>query len=229
MTDLDEDHSSDIIVSRALSDINYVDGFNQSGSINIVPEEGDKRTIVINSTLLNNIGKGNVTINEPHSNGNSTNCNTLYGSVSEFLGILQETPCTIILSNIDKEIKVDFDIQIIKNDDTHDITEFYNHAQEPENITLTPGEVFVMSRVGGDSYDSLNVYLIDHSIGIGQIIGLGSSDFVRISMDRITLYDNDYFVVPNIYDYDSDWDLVIAYSSNDELVSYFIADNIKIQ
>ena len=152
----------------------------------------------------------------------------MYGSVSEFLGISQETPCEI-LSNTEREIKVDFDLQIIKNDDTREITEFYNNVQEPENITLTPGEVFVMSRIGGDSYDSLNVYLIDHSIGIGQIIGLGSFDFVKVNMDRITLDDNDYFVVPNIYDYYSDWDLVKAYWSNDELVSYFIADNIKIQ
>lgn len=203
--------------------------FGQGNSLEIVPTDGNERTILVNSAVIGNISKGNVTIDNISTSDNLITCNTLYGSESNFLGLLEDTPCTLILSTYDQNIMVDFDFQIIQNDDTNDITQFYSSAQSPENVTMSPGEIFSISRIGGIPYDDLNIYLIDDSIGDGQIIGLDNSNFVRINLDHFKLYNTDYFAVPNIYDYDSDWKLVIAYASNEELRSYFILDGVKIQ
>ena len=43
------------------------------------------------------------------------------------------------------------------------------------------------------------------------------------------MYDADFLTVPNIDDGFSSRKLIIVYENNDELVSYFIPDNITIE
>ena len=67
-----------------------------------------------------------------------------------------------ILSN-NKEIIIDFDYQVLENDGTIRIDEYYNYLQLLNNLNLQPREIFVFSKDGGGYYDNLNVYLIDQN------------------------------------------------------------------
>lgn len=75
-------------------------------------------------------------------------CNTLDGTSSNSLGIDEQTPCTVTLSNNNKEIQIDFDYQVIENDDTNSIEEYYNSLQQLNNLILQPDEIFVFFRGG---------------------------------------------------------------------------------
>jgi len=156
-------------------------------------------------------------------------CNALDGTSSDFLGINEQTPCTVTLSNNDKVISIDFDYEVIENDDTNDITEYYNNEQQPNNIVIGPGEIFVFSREGGIDYDRLGIYLVDSNIENGNIIRIDSNDFARVFLDHIQFLNTDFFIVPNIDDGFSSWKLVVGYDINPELESYYIAENVSIE
>lgn len=96
-------------------------------------------------------------------------------------------------------------------------------------MILQPGEIFVFSRDGGEDYDDLVIYLVDQNVENGKIISVDSNDFARISLDHFIVMNTDFFIVPNIDDGFSSWKLVVGYENNDELVSYFIADNVTIE
>ena len=204
---------------------------NYSKPASIIPLNENQRHIQIDENVLQSLAS-NKSIGDISSFSNESEvvvCNTLDGTRSEFLGINGQTPCTVTLSNNEKEIKVDFDYEIIENDDTNDITEYYNNMQQPNNVVLEPGEIFVFSRDGGEDYDDLDIYLIDSNVENGNIIGVDSNGFARIFLDHFKAFNTDFFIVPNLDDGFSTWKMVIGYENNDELVSFFIADNVTIE
>ncbi|MDN5845486.1 MAG: hypothetical protein L0H53_04335 [Candidatus Nitrosocosmicus sp.] len=82
---------------------------------------------------------------------------------------------------------------------------------------------------GGENYDDLDIYLVDQDIRNGEIISVDSNDFARIFLDHLIFMNTDFFIVPDIDDGFSSSRLVVGYENNDELVSYFIADNVTIE
>ena len=204
---------------------------NYSKPASIIPLNENQRHIQIDENVLQSLAS-NKSMGNISSFSNESEvmvCNTLDGTRSEFFGINGQTPCTVTLSNNEKEIKVDFDYEIIENDDTNDITEYYNNLQQPNNVVLEPGEIFVFSRDGGEDYDDLDIYLIDSNVENGNIISVDSNEFVRVFLDHFKAFNTDFFIVPNLDDGFSTWKMVIGYENNDELVSFFIADNVTIE
>lgn len=203
---------------------------NNNKLVSIIPLNENQRQIQIDSNVLQSLAAnktgGNIS---SFSNDGGAVCNTLGGTSSDFLGINEQTPCTVTLSNNNKEIIIDFDYEIIENDDTNDITEYYNNLQQPNNVVLEPGEIFVFSREGGEDYDDLDIYLVDSNIENGNIIGIDSSEFARVFLDNFKFNNTDFFMIPNLDDGFSTWKLVIGYENNEELVSFFIADNVTIE
>ncbi len=211
--------------------LNNSDSTNNSNKfVSINPLNENQRQIQIDMNVLQSLASnksiGNIS---SYSNESEVVCNTIDGTSSEFLGINGQTPCTVTLSNNDKEIKIDFDYEIIENDDTNDITEYYNNIQQPNTVVLNPGEIFVFSREGGEDYDDLDIFLVDSNVENGNIIGVDSNEFARIFLDHFKSFNTDFFIVPNLDDGFSTWKMVIGYENNDELVSFFIADNVTIE
>jgi hypothetical protein len=203
---------------------------NYSKPASIIPLNENQRHIQIDENVLQSLAS-NKSIGDISSFSNESEvvvCNTLDGTSSGFLGINGQTPCTVTLSNNEKEIKIDFDYEIIENDDTNDITEYYNNMQQPNNVVLEPGEIFVFSRDGGEDYDDLDIFLVDSNVENGNIIGVDSNGFARVFLDHFKAFNTDFFIVPNLDDGFSTWKMVIGYENNDELVSFFIADNVTI-
>lgn len=66
-------------------------------------------------------------------------------------------------------------------------------------------------------------------MGTGKIINVGSNNFAKIILDHFVFMNTDFLTVPNIDDGFPSWKLIIIYENNDELVSYFIAENIIIE
>lgn len=212
--------------------LNYSESTNNNSKLaSIIPLNENQRHIQIDENVLQSLAS-NKSIGNISSFSNESEvvvCNTLDGTSSEFLGINGQTPCTVTLSNNEKEIKIDFDYEIIENDDTNDITEYYNNMQQPNNVVLEPGEIFVFSRDGGEDYDDLDIYLVDSNVENGNIIGVDSNEFARVFLDHFNAVNTDFFIVPNLDDGFSTWKMVIGYENNDELVSFFIADNVTIE
>ena len=75
----------------------------------------------------------------------------------------------------------------------------------------------------------MEVYLVDQNLGTGKIINVDSNNFAKIILDHFVFMNNDFLTVPNIDDGFSPWKLIIVYENNDELVSYFIPDNVIIE
>ena len=203
---------------------------NNNKLVSIIPLNENQRQIQIDKNVLqvlvSNKSIGNIS---SFANDSEAVCNTLDGTSSEFLGINGQTPCTVTLSNNDKEVKIDFDYEIIENDDTNDITEYYNNIQQPNTVVLNPGEIFVFSREGGEDYDDLDIFLVDSNVENGNIVGVDSNEFARVFLDHFESFNTDFLVVPNLDDGFSTWKMVIGYENNDELVSFFIADNVTIE
>ena len=227
---------SQLDISKINSNSTYL-GVNDSDSTNnynklvsIIPLNENQRQIQVDRNVLQSLALnksiGNIS---GFSNENEVVCNTIDGTSSEFLGINGQTPCTVTLSNNDKEIRIDFDYEIIENDDTNDITAYYNNLQQPNNVVLEPGEIFVFSRVGGEDYDDLDIFLVDSNVENGNIIGVDSNEFSKVFLDHFKFFNTDFFIVPNLDDGFSTWKMVIGYENNDELVSFFIADNVTIE
>ena len=227
---------SQLDISKINSNSTYL-GVNDSDSTNnynklvsIIPLNENQRQIQVDRNVLQSLALnksiGNIS---GFSNENEVVCNTIDGTSSEFLGINGQTPCTVTLSNNDKEIRIDFDYEIIENDDTNDITAYYNNLQQPNNVVLEPSEIFVFSREGGEDYDDLDIFLVDSDVENGNIIGVDSNEFARVFLDHFKFFNTDFFIVPNLDDGFSTWKMVIGYENNDELVSFFIADNVTIE
>ena len=227
---------SQLDISKINSNSTYL-GVNDSDSTNnynklvsIIPLNENQRQIQVDRDVLQSLvlnkSIGNIS---GFSNESEVICNTIDGTSSEFLGINGQTPCTITLSNNDKEIRIDFDYEIIENDDTNDITAYYNNLQQPNNVVLEPGEIFVFSREGGEDYDDLDIFLVGRNVENGNIIGFDSNEFARVFLDHFKFFNTDFFIVPNLDDGFSTWKMVIGYENNDELVSFFIADNVTIE
>ena len=227
---------SQLDISKINSNSTYL-GVNDSDSTNnynklvsIIPLNENQRQIQVDRNVLQSLALnksiGNIS---GFSNENEVVCNTIDGTSSEFLGINGQTPCTVTLSNNDKEIRIDFDYEIIENDDTNDITAYYNNLQQPNNVVLEPGEIFVFSREGGEDYDDLDIFLVDSNVENENIIGVDSNEFARVFLDHFKFFNTDFFIVPNLDDGFSTWKMVIGYENNDELVSFFIADNVTIE
>jgi len=227
---------SQLDISKINSNSTYL-GVNDSDSTNnynklvsIIPLNENQRQIQVDRDVLQSLALnksiGNIS---GFSNENEVVCNTIDGTSSEFLGINGQTPCTVTLSNNDKEIRIDFDYEIIENDDTNDITAYYNNLQQPNNVVLEPSEIFVFSREGGEDYDDLDIFLVDSDVENGNIIGVDSNEFARVFLDHFKFFNTDFFIVPNLDDGFSTWKMVIGYENNDELVSFFIADNVTIE
>ncbi len=66
-------------------------------------------------------------------------------------------------------------------------------------------------------------------MGTGKIINVDSNNFAKIILDHFVFMNTDFLTVPNIDDGFPSWKLIIIYENNDELVSYFIADNVIIE
>ncbi len=66
-------------------------------------------------------------------------------------------------------------------------------------------------------------------MGTGKIINVGSNNFAKIILDHFVFMNTDFLTVPNIDDGFPSWKLIIIYENNDGLVSYFIAENIRIE
>ncbi|MDN5846576.1 MAG: hypothetical protein L0H53_09930 [Candidatus Nitrosocosmicus sp.] len=209
---------------------NNSDSKDNNTLVSIIPLNQDQRQIHVDSIILQNLAS-NKTLDNISSfvHDGGAVCNTLDGTSSDFLGINEQTPCTVTLSNNDKEISIDFDYEIIENDDTNDITEYYNNEQQPSNVVLEPGEIFVFSREGGIDYDDLGIYLVDSNVENGNIIRIDSNEFARIFLDHFQFLNTDFFIVPNTDDGFSTWKLVIEYEVNPELESYYIAENVSIE
>ena len=227
---------SQLDISKINSNSTYL-GVNDSDSTNnynklvsIIPLNENQRQIQVDRNVLQSLALnksiGNIS---GFSNENEVVCNTIDGTSSEFLGINGQTPCTVTLSNNDKEIRIDFDYEIIENDDTNDITAYYNNLQQPNNVVLEPGEIFVFSREGGEDYDDLDIFLVGRNVENGNIIGVDSNEFARVFLDHFKFFNTDFFIVPNLDDGFSTWKMVIGYENNDELVSFFIVDNVTIE
>lgn len=229
-------NSSQLDISKIYSNSTDL-GVNDSDSTNnynklvsIIPLNENQRQIQLDRDVLQSLALnksiGNIS---GFSNESEVVCNMIDGTSSEFLGINGQTPCTVTLSNNDKEIRIDFDYEIIENDDTNDITAYYNNLQQPNNVVLEPGEIFVFSREGGEDYDDLDIFLVDSNVENGNIIGVDSNEFARVFLDHFKFFNTDFFIVPNLDDGFSTWKMVTGYENNDELVSFFIADNVTIE
>ena len=229
-------NSSQLDISKIYSNSTDL-GVNDSDSTNnynklvsIIPLNENQRQIQLDRDVLQSLALnksiGNIS---GFSNESEVVCNMIDGTSSEFLGINGQTPCTVTLSNNDKEIRIDFDYEIIENDDTNDITAYYNNLQQPNNVVLEPGEIFVFSREGGEDYDDLDIFLVDSNVENGNIIGVDSNEFARVFLDHFKFFNTDFFIVPNLDDGFSTWKMVTGYENNDELVSFFIAYNVTIE
>jgi len=210
---------------------NNSDSFHSNKLVSIVPLNENQKPIQIDSKLLKSLELnktlGNLS-NILTDRDPSGTCFILNGNISDYFGIDEQTPCTVTLSNNNKSISIDFDFEIILNDDTNSITKDTYNYQQPSNVVLQPGELFVFSRTGGEDYDGLDIYIVDANVEVGSVIGLDSSEFARVFLDHFKFSGMDFFMVPTIDDGFSPWKLVIEYENNDELESYFIADNVSI-
>ncbi|VFJ14827.1 hypothetical protein [Candidatus Nitrosocosmicus franklandus] len=195
-----------------------------------IPLNENQRQLQIDSKILeglvSNKSLGNISSFDVDG---VASCNTLDGTSSDFLGINEQTPCTVTLANNDKVVSIDFDYEVIENDDTYDYVEYYNNEQQPANIAIEPGEIFVFSSKGGIDYDRLGIYFVDGNTDNGNIIGIDSNDLARVFLDHIQFLNTDFFIVPNIDDGISSWKLVVGYDINPELESYYIAENVSIE
>lgn len=156
-------------------------------------------------------------------------CTTLDGTTSSDIGLNDQTPCTVSLSNSQKNIDIDVKYEIIQNDDSDDITVFSRQNQQPETFVFTPGEFLIFTKNGGKEYDFLDVYLVDQKVEDGEILRLEQDIFSRVFLDHFVLFSSDILRVPEIEDGNSVWKLVVNYENNDELESYFIANNVIIE
>lgn len=208
------------------------DSISSNKLVSIVPLNENQRPVQIDSKLLKSL-ESNKTLGNLSSILNdgdpSGTCYILNGNISDYFGIDEQTPCTVTLSNNNKTISIDFDYEVILNDDTNRISKDTHNYQQPSNVVLQPGELFVFSRTGGEDYDGLDVYLVDSNVEDGNIIDLDSNEFARVFLDHFKSSGTDFFMVPTIDDGFSTWKLVIKYENNDELESYFIADNVSIE
>ncbi|WP_458721329.1 hypothetical protein [Candidatus Nitrosocosmicus sp. R] len=75
----------------------------------------------------------------------------------------------------------------------------------------------------------MEVYRVDQNLGTGKITNVDSNSFAKIILDHFVYMNTDFLTVPNIDDGFSSWKLIIVYENNDELVTYFIADNVIIE
>jgi hypothetical protein len=163
--------------------------------ISIIPLNQNQREIqsdpIIPDKLTSNSTLGNI-------RGNPQSLyTTIDGISSNSLGINDQTPCTVSLS-YNKEIIIDFDYQVLENDGTIRIDEYYNYLQLLNNLNLQPREIFVFSNDGGGYYDNLNVYLIDQNLGTDKIINVGSNNFSKIILDHFIFMNTNFLTVPNI-------------------------------
>ena len=137
--------------------------------ISIRPLNQNQREIrvdpIILDKLVSNLTLGNIT-----NNPSGTPWTTIDGTCSNSLGIIEQTPFIVTSLNNNREINIDFDYQIVENDDTNSIEEYYNILQQPSDLILQPGEILVFSKDGDEDYDSLDIYLVDQNIGNSKII-----------------------------------------------------------
>ncbi len=120
---------------------------------------------IIIDKLVSNSTLGNIT-----NNPSGTPWTTIDGTCSNSLGIIEQTPFIVTSLNNNREINIDFDYQIVENDDTNSIEKYYNILQQPSDLILQPGEILVFSKDGDEDYDNLDIYLVDQNIGNSKII-----------------------------------------------------------
>ena len=146
--------------------------------ISIRPLNQNQREIrvdpIILDKLVSNLTLGNIT-----NNPSGTPWTTIDGTCSNSLGIIEQTPFIVTSLNNNREINIDFDYQIVENDDTNSIEEYYNILQQPSDLILQPGEILVFSKDGDEDYDSLDIYLVDQNIGNSKIIRVDSNNLAK--------------------------------------------------
>lgn len=220
---------NNLVVNSTITNITDIgktlSGDSEGYSILPIPTDPPRKTIIDSNTSaeINSLtGSQNLSISPANT------CTTLDGTSSNDIGLNQQTPCTVSLSNAVKDMEIDIDYEKIQNDDSDDIKVFSRQNQQPDTFVLNPGEFLVFSRNGGEDYDNLNIFLVDGNVGDGQLLGLDQNSFARIVLDHFAFANTDIFMIPNIEDSNSVWKLVANYENNEELESYFIADSVII-
>ncbi len=141
------------------------------GIISILSLNQNQRQVQVDPIILDRL-VSNATSGNIFGIPIDTFCTTLHGTRSDTLGINEQNPCTVTLSDNNKEIHFDFDSQVIENDDTDSIEEYYNSLQQPNYLNLQPDEIFVFSREGGEEYDDLAIYLVQQNVGNGETVSM---------------------------------------------------------
>ncbi len=137
--------------------------------ISIRPLNQNQREIRVDPNILDKL-VSNLTLGNITNNPSGTPWTTIDGTCSNSLGIIEHTPFIVTSLNNNREINIDFDYQIVENDDINSIEEYYNILQQPSDLILQPGEILVFSKDGDEDYDSLDIYLVDQNIGNSKII-----------------------------------------------------------
>lgn len=133
---------------------------NNKDIISIISINQNQRQIQVDSFILDRL-ISNITLGNTPSIPLGSFCTTLDGTSSGSLGINEQTPYTVTFSNNNKQFHIDFDYQVIENDDTNSIEEYCNGIQQPNNLILQRDEMLVFSKEGGEAYDDSDIYLVE--------------------------------------------------------------------
>ena len=152
-------------------------------------------------------------------------CDNVYKVLSPF------TPCMMILTDIEKNIQIDIDYELTENDNYDNIIYNFDENTQPDLINLKSGSILSLTPIGGNhlSLRDVSIFVTSNNTGDGEIIELDTMINEKLLFDKFNMDELNIFVVPQTTNKDSIWNLVVKYNVAEELVSYYIINNVLIK
>lgn len=204
--------------------INFTTIYSQESTINATTlKQIDKDLSNNNTQLITN--KTEITLVESTiSDVPVSECDNVYKVLSP------STPCMMILTDIHKNIQIDIDYELTENDNYINIIHNFNENTSPKMIDLKSGSVLSLTPIGGDSLllRDVSIFITSNNASDGEIIGLDKMIREKLIFNKFNINDMNLFIVPQANDKDFLWNLVIKYNVANELVAYYIINNIMV-
>ncbi|MGD1838699.1 MAG: hypothetical protein ACPKPY_11675 [Nitrososphaeraceae archaeon] len=204
--------------------INFTTIYSQESTINATTlKQIDKDLSNNNTQLITN--KTEITLVESTiSDVPVSECDNVYKVLSP------STPCMMILTDIHKNIQIDIDYELTENDNYINIIHNFNENTSPKMIDLKSGSVLSLTPIGDDSLllRDISIFITSNNTSDGEIIGLDKMIREKLIFNKFNINDMNLFIVPQANDKDFLWNLVIKYNVANELVAYYIINNIMV-
>lgn len=204
--------------------INFTTIYSQESTINATTlKQIDKDLSNNNTQLITN--KTEITLVESTiSDVPVSECDNVYRVLSP------STPCMMILTDINKNIQIDIDYELTENDNYINIIHNFNENTSPKMIDLKSGSVLSLTPIGDDSLllRDISIFITSNNTSDGEIIGLDKMIREKLIFNKFNINDMNLFIVPQANDKDFLWNLVIKYNVANELVAYYIINNIMV-